>query len=81
MRGKKEKKPALEVNLNIIPLLESLGLDETLERITGSVQKGKTEVLDKLVAKAQQGKVEMTLSVGNKKKKVPISFVIKLKKD
>lgn len=79
--AKKEKTPALEINLNLLPLLESLGVDEYIDQVVKSAKKGKTEVLDKLVAKAQQGQVELKLNVGKKKKKIPISLVVKLKKE
>lgn len=80
MLKKKEKRPALEINLNLVPLLESLGLDETVERTAQTVRKGKTEILDKLVSRAKQGQMEVTVNIGKKKKKVPISFVVRLKK-
>jgi hypothetical protein len=78
---KKERRPVLEVNLNLVPLLETLGMEEAIDRVIKTVQKGKAEILDRLVSKAQQGELKVDLSVGRKKKKVPISFVVRLKKE
>jgi hypothetical protein len=81
MLKKKERKPALEINLNLVPLLESLGMSEAMDQVIKTIQKGKTEVLDRLLAKAQQGQVKVEVSVGGRKKKVPINFVVRLKKE
>jgi hypothetical protein len=80
MKKKRERSPALEINLNLIPLLESLGMEEAVDRIVEAIKKGKTEVIDKFAARVQQGEMELKVSVGKKKRKVPISFVVKLKK-
>ena len=77
---KKEKKPALEINLNLVPLLESLGLGEALERAVEEIQKGKAELLDKLATKVQRGEAEIKLSIGKKRHKLPIVLNIRLKK-
>ncbi len=77
---KKEKKPALEINLNLIPLLESLGLDKILAQATEAAKKGQTQIVDKVAARIQQGDMEVLVNVGNKKRKVPVSFTLRLKK-
>ena len=62
----KESKPAVEVSLNLGPLLESLGLERTVDKVLDLIQKGKVEV-----------KVE----VGAKKKgKFPASLTVRLKR-
>ncbi len=77
---KKEKEPALEINLNLIPLLESLGLDKVITQATDAAKKGQTQVIDKIATRIQQGGMEVQVSVGNKKRKVPVSFTLKMKK-
>jgi hypothetical protein len=81
MAKKKERRPVLEINLNLVSLLESLGMEEVIDRVVQTVQKGKTEILDKFVARVQQGEVKVEVNVGKKKRKVPISFTLKLKKE
>jgi len=76
----KEKKPALEINLNLVPLLESLGMGEAIDRMIEGVQKGKTNVLDKLATKIQRGEAEVKVTIGKKKKKIPIVLSVRLKK-
>jgi len=79
-KGKKQKRPALEINLNLIPLLESMGMGKILEQAAEAVQKGKTGVVEKIATQLQQGQMEVLVNAGGKKKKVPISFVVRLKK-
>lgn len=81
MLGKKKRRPVLEVSLNLIPLLEGLGLDKTLDQTMKAVQEGKTDIIEKIATRIQQGKLELSVNVGRKKKRVPISFVVRLKKD
>jgi hypothetical protein len=76
----KEKKPALEVNLNLVPLLESLGLGKALDQLIENVQRGKVNVLDRLASKIQRGEAEIAVSIGRKKKKIPIVLSIRFKK-
>ncbi|MEW6222389.1 MAG: hypothetical protein AB1476_03595 [Candidatus Hadarchaeota archaeon] len=80
MLKKKEKRPALEINLNVIPLLESLGLGKLLDQAAEAAKKGQTDIIEKIAAKIQQGEMEVKVNAGGKKKKVPISFVVRLKK-
>jgi hypothetical protein len=77
---RKEKKPALEINLNLVPLLESLGLGEAVDKLIESIRKGKTDILDALVTKIQRGEAEVKVSVGRKKKRIPIVLSIRFKK-
>ncbi len=76
----KEKKPALEIYLNLAPLLESLGLGEALDKMMENIQKGKLNVWEKVASKVQRGEAEVKLTVGKKKKKIPIVLNIRLKK-
>lgn len=77
---KKEKKPVLEMNLNLVPLLEALGMSEALDKLIESAQKGKIDVLDKLTSKIQRGEADIRVTIGKKKKKIPIVLSVRLKK-
>lgn len=65
MFKKKKAKPAVEIGLNLAPLLESLGLEKFTDRVLGLIEEGRLEV-----------KVE----IGKKKGKVPASLTVRLKK-
>lgn len=80
LKKKKEKSPALEINLNLIPLLESLGIGKILEQAAEAAKDRKAEIINKLVAKLQEGEMKVSVSAGGKKAKIPISFVVRLKK-
>jgi hypothetical protein len=80
LKKKKEKSPALEVNLNLIPLLESLGIDKILKQAAETAKDGEAGIINKLVTKLQAGEMEVSVSAGGKKTKIPISFVVRLKK-
>ena len=79
-KEKKPKKPVLEINLNLVPLLESLGMAEAIDKLVQGVQKGKTDVLDRLATKIQRGEAEVRVTVGKKKRKIPIVLSVRLKK-
>lgn len=66
MFKRKEERPAVEVSLNLGGLLESMGLEGTVDRVLDLIQKGKLEV---------------RAEIGTKKKgKVPVSLTARLKK-
>ncbi|MFN4133748.1 MAG: hypothetical protein ACK4GQ_05220 [Candidatus Hadarchaeales archaeon] len=81
---KKQEPAAIEVNLNLVPLLKSLGLEKVVAQAMKAAQKGEINLLENIATaiagRIQDGELSVQIAAGGKKKKVPIRFSVRLKK-